>query len=64
MLVFFTDGLTETTRDIDEGIRRFHDVLAGADVYAAEDPARAIVDRVLDGRPAADDIAVLAVRFT
>jgi serine phosphatase RsbU (regulator of sigma subunit) len=63
MLVFFTDGLTETTHDIDEGFRRLHDILADADVTAAEDPARAIVDRVLDGQPATDNIAVLTVTF-
>jgi PAS domain S-box-containing protein len=63
MLVFFTDGLTETTHDLDDGFARFHEILAAADVNGADEPARAIVDGVLGGRPAADDIAVLTLKF-
>jgi serine phosphatase RsbU (regulator of sigma subunit) len=58
-LVFFTDGLTEATRDIDEGHRRLHAAMADADVARADNPAHALVEHVLMGRPPTDDIAVL-----
>jgi len=60
-LIFFTDGLTEATRDIDDGYRRLRAALADPDVQAAENPARAIVEHVLDRGQATDDIAVLVV---
>jgi PAS domain S-box-containing protein len=58
-LVFFTDGLIEETRDSDEGHRRLRVAMADPVVTAAGNPARAIVDHVLGGRSASDDIAVL-----
>jgi len=58
-LVFFTDGLTEATRDIDEGHRRLHAAMADPTVAGAENPAHALCEHVLMGRPATDDIAVL-----
>jgi len=58
-LVFFTDGLTEATRDIDEGQRRLHAALGDDRMTRAENPAHALVELVLAGRPATDDIAVL-----
>ena len=58
-LVFFTDGLTEATRDVTEGHRRVHAALADAGVTAAGNPAHALVEHVLRGEPAGDDIAVL-----
>jgi hypothetical protein len=61
VLAFFTDGLTEATRDLDEGYRRLHAALADPRVRAAENPARAIVEHVLDRGAASDDIAVLVV---
>jgi PAS domain S-box-containing protein len=60
-LAFFTDGLTESTRDIDDGYRRLRDALADPGVRASENPARAIVEHVLDRAAARDDIAVLVV---
>ncbi|GAC1660190.1 MAG: hypothetical protein NVS4B13_08490 [Candidatus Elarobacter sp.] len=60
-LVFFTDGLVEATRDIDEGHRRLHAAVADAGVAAAENPAHALVEHVLDGQAATDDIAVLVL---
>jgi serine phosphatase RsbU (regulator of sigma subunit) len=62
-LVFFTDGLIETTHDIDDGHRRLHAAMAAPSVTAAPNPARALVDHVLGGRSATDDIAVLVVRL-
>ena len=60
VLVFFTDGLVEVTRDIDEGHRRLHEALARPEIVRGPTPARAIVDAVLGGREPGDDIAVLA----
>jgi serine phosphatase RsbU (regulator of sigma subunit) len=58
-LVFFTDGLTEATRDIEEGHRRLHAAMSDDGVASADNPAHALVEHVLQGRPATDDIAVL-----
>ncbi len=60
MLVFFTDGLVEATRDVDEGHRLLHEALARPEIVRGPTPARAIVDAVLRGREPGDDIAVLA----
>jgi serine phosphatase RsbU (regulator of sigma subunit) len=60
-LAFFTDGLTESTRDIDEGYRRLRAALIDPRVRTAENPARAIVEHVLERGPARDDVAVLVV---
>jgi PAS domain S-box-containing protein len=62
-LVFFTDGLTEATRDLDEGYRRLHVALADPDVANAPNRARAVVDHVLRGRAATDDVAVLVAEI-
>ena len=62
VLVFYTDGLTEATRDTDEGQRRLHEVMARDDVVHGARPARAIVQQVLRATEASDDIAVLVVR--
>jgi PAS domain S-box-containing protein len=62
-VVLFTDGLIEATRDPDDGRRRLRDALEREDVARAEHPARAIVEYVLDGHDASDDIAVLVARF-
>jgi PAS domain S-box-containing protein len=60
-LAFFTDGLSESTRDIDDGYQRIHAALASASVRSADNPARALVEHVLDRAPARDDIAVLVM---
>jgi PAS domain S-box-containing protein len=59
VLVFFTDGLVEATRDIDEGHRRLHEALAKPELIHGPSPARAIVAAVLRGQDPGDDIAVL-----
>lgn len=58
-LVFYTDGLIEATRDLDEGHRRLCRALSSEDVRSASEPARALVEHVLAGEPPTDDIAVL-----
>jgi serine phosphatase RsbU (regulator of sigma subunit) len=62
LLVLYTDGLIESTRDIDEGEARLRDALANPAVVFAADPARAIRDAVLLDGPARDDVAILTVR--
>ncbi|MDQ6943201.1 MAG: serine/threonine-protein phosphatase, partial [Candidatus Eremiobacteraeota bacterium] len=58
-----TDGLTEATRDTDEGQRRLHEALGRDDVAHGERPARTIVQQVLGTTQASDDIAVLVARI-
>ena len=60
LFVLYTDGLTESTRDVIEGERAVFEALADPAVVEADDIARALHDRVLvDG--AVDDVAILAV---
>ena len=61
LLVLYTDGLTESTRDIIEGERRLHAALNDARVLEAAEVAGAIRDVVLE--QAHDDVAILTVRF-
>jgi PAS domain S-box-containing protein len=58
-LVFFTDGLLEGTRDIDQGYAKLRAAMEDADLMADRDPAAALIERILDGEPPHDDIAVL-----
>ncbi|HYZ17703.1 MAG TPA: SpoIIE family protein phosphatase [Candidatus Acidoferrum sp.] len=61
LVAMFTDGLVESTRDIDEGERRVFAALRDPAVADATSPASALVARVLDGA-VRDDVAVLTVR--
>jgi len=62
LLVLYTDGLIESTRDVIAGQAALHAALAESAVRSAPNLARAVHDAVLlDG--AHDDIAILAVRF-
>ena len=61
-IVFYTDGLVESTQDIIEGEHRVREALADAEVASRPDVARALYERVLhDG--AHDDVAILAMRL-
>jgi PAS domain S-box-containing protein len=62
LVVFFTDGLVESTRDIDEGERRVLGALADPVVADGRAPAAALVARVLDDG-VRDDVAVLTLRL-
>ncbi len=62
-LVFFTDGLVEATRDIEEGHRRLHAAMGDEQIAHARNPARALVERILSGRAALDDVAVLVAQI-
>jgi len=61
LLVFYTDGLTESTRDPLEGERRVRAALERDTVALDERPAQRMYDAVLhDG--ANDDVVILAMR--
>jgi serine phosphatase RsbU (regulator of sigma subunit) len=62
-LLFYTDGLTEATRDFDEGHRRLQDALVGGKFLGHSHPAQALVTEVLQGLEAGDDVAVLVAAF-
>lgn len=61
LVVFFTDGLVEATRDIAEGERRVFAALRDPVVADGRAPAAALTARVLDDG-IRDDVAVLTVR--
>ena len=60
MLVLYTDGLTEATRDIIAGEHRLHEVLAQPGIVADPFPAAAI--RAAAAADTADDVAILTMR--
>ncbi|GAC1572788.1 MAG: hypothetical protein NVS3B7_03640 [Candidatus Elarobacter sp.] len=61
LVVLYTDGLIESTRDAQEGERRLRAALALPGLSQDAHPARALHDAVLvDG--AADDVAILTIR--
>jgi PAS domain S-box-containing protein len=60
ILVLYTDGLTESTRDVVEGERRLFAAVARPDMARARDVAAALVDSILfDG--SFDDVAILTI---
>ncbi|HEY0615778.1 MAG TPA: SpoIIE family protein phosphatase [Candidatus Elarobacter sp.] len=61
LIVLFTDGLVESTRDIGEGERRVYAALRDPAVACGRAPAAALVANVLDDG-VRDDVAVLTVR--
>ena len=61
MLVLYTDGLTEASRDLFEGEQRLRRRMADAEVLESDDPARAIAAGSLS--QVHDDVALLVVRF-
>lgn len=62
MLVFYTDGLSEATRDVFEGERRVRRALEPRSILASPHPAAVIKDAVYDGEPQRDDVAILTLR--
>jgi serine phosphatase RsbU (regulator of sigma subunit) len=63
MLVLYTDGAIEQTRDVLEGERLLLDAVERASGEPYEDTAAMICDRILGDRRIADDVAVLVIRF-
>jgi PAS domain S-box-containing protein len=63
LLVLYTDGLTESTRDIEAGERRIEAALALRSVSGATDVARAIHNAVLGTGAPSDDVAILTLEI-
>jgi PAS domain S-box-containing protein len=62
-VIFYTDGLIEFTHDQARGLQRLVDAI-GSDLLVRENPcAERLVDAVLAGEHARDDIAVLIAAF-
>jgi len=61
VLVLYTDGLIEATRDLADGEHRLHAALANVAVLQSKNLAHAVHDAVLHD-PARDDVAVFTVR--
>jgi PAS domain S-box-containing protein len=61
LLVLYTDGLTEATRDVLEGEARLRAALAQPSLFDHEMPAKALRRRLLPNG-SRDDVAILAVR--
>jgi anti-sigma regulatory factor (Ser/Thr protein kinase) len=61
LLVLYTDGLTEATRDVIDGEARVREALADRRIAHAPNPAKAILDAVLGGT-SRDDVAILTMR--
>jgi serine phosphatase RsbU (regulator of sigma subunit)/anti-sigma regulatory factor (Ser/Thr protein kinase) len=62
LLILYTDGLTEVDRDPVEGEAAVEALLAGEEILYAANPAR-FASRLVAGRQARDDLAILTVRF-
>ncbi len=61
LLVLYTDGLTESTRDLLEGERRLHEALAKNDIWDSASPAQALRRAMF--AETNDDVAILTVRI-
>ena len=61
-LLFYTDGLIESTQDVIDGERQLRAALADPQIAARDDLAQAIHDDVLR-EGAHDDVAILAMRL-
>ena len=62
LIVLYTDGLMEATRDVCEGASHLDAALRRDDVALATEPALALQRAILGGRPTDDDVAILTVR--
>jgi anti-sigma regulatory factor (Ser/Thr protein kinase) len=62
LLLMYTDGLSEITRDAVDGERMILELLASEAVMHAGNPAR-YLERMLNGRQQHDDIAIMSLRF-
>ena len=63
MLVLYTDGLIEHSRDLAQGEAALLEVAEAVAGLVAADPAEEIRDRIFRDRKVADDVAILTVRF-
>ncbi len=63
MLVLYTDGLIEFSRDLYAGEAALRAAVSEESLMQRDDPAASIARRVLAKHAQSDDIAILAVRF-
>jgi len=63
MLILYTDGLTEATRDIEEGERLLISASRQASLALSRHPAQDICQAVLKGK-SKDDVAIMTVTFS
>lgn len=63
VVVLFTDGIIEAQRDADAGLLQLMEALTYDHVLQAQNNAEALVNAVLRGQRATDDLAVLALRI-
>ncbi len=64
ILVLYTDGAVEHSRDVIEGERTLLAAIGSIDTDRATEPAAAIHRAVFAGRTAGDDVAILTVGFS
>ena len=64
MVLFYTDGLSEATRDVLEGETRMRAALSNERILLSSRPAADIKEAVFDGMPHSDDVAILAMRVS
>ncbi|MEO6913086.1 MAG: SpoIIE family protein phosphatase [Candidatus Baltobacteraceae bacterium] len=64
MLVLYTDGAIEHSRDIFEGEKLLLDAVAMSAGRPENDPASFIHNTVFNGRAVGDDVAILTIGFT
>jgi PAS domain S-box-containing protein len=62
-IAFYTDGLTEATRDLARGAERLLAAMAEPALVAADRPARLLAATVLGDTVSPDDVAVLVMRI-
>ncbi len=63
MLVLYTDGAVEHSRDVIAGETMLLDAVAQAVAAGRGEPATAIRDRIFSGRSVGDDVAILTISF-
>lgn len=63
IVVLYTDGLTESTRDVNEGEARVIDALGDASVLESGNLAAQLQERVIGGA-SQDDVAILTIELT
>lgn len=64
MLCFYTDGLSEVSRDLFAAEHRLAAALGDEGILTDDRPARTIKEAVYDGKPHNDDVAILTLFVT
>ena len=60
--IFYTDGLIEATKDIEQGLARLQEAVRETSRYPGQTMARALVERALADRMRSDDSVALVLR--